>query len=324
MHEVLGIGAAYVDHIIHVDEDFVATIPGEKGGSHAVDHKTLSEILDRAGTVTTLPGGAGSNLIKGVAHLGHKCALHHMIGNDTAGTTFMESVEKAGITPLFKPCQTPTSQTVCLVTPDGQRTFRAFHGACNAMTGDDLDPKHFEGVKLVHIEGYSLYSPGLAEAAMRLAKENHALVSFCLSSFEVATKFPEEILYLLTHYVDIVFANEDEARTITGSDCEEACRQLQYFVGVAVISHGPKGCWVGCEDSVIHCPAFPVDPVDTIGAGDFFSAGFLHGILQKVPLKECARYGALMGRAAVLSAGAQIEQKHWTGLEEEIGAGGAG
>lgn len=320
-HEIIGIGSPFIDHIIEVSEELLTQIPGAKGGMVAVDYQTLIQLLaDMGGHQPALIlGGSGANTIKGLANLGHRCALIGRIGRDVMGKRFLEHLEEIGVTSFLQHSDTPTAQVVCLVTPDRERTMRSFLGASQEMTGKDLDPAVFKGARLVHIEGYSLFKESLTQRAMELAKEAGAKISFDLGSFEVVQAFQSTIIELLARYVDIVFANVDETRQLTRLDPEKGCGVLSDLCSTAVILAGKEGCWIGNRNRQIKVPAFPVEPIDSTGAGDLFASGFLHGYLQGRSLEECARYGALAGAAVVQVFGVNLTPEHWQQLKTKMG-----
>lgn len=313
--EVLGIGSAFVDTILRVDERFLDGVPGAKGGMEPIDYETLVEILDRCpkGGVE-IAGGSCTNVIRGLAHLGQECGVIGRVGDDLPGQMVAEQLQTIGVTPYYHKSDIPTGSVLSLVTPDGKRTCRTYLGASSTMTPDLLDPALFEGVKLVHIEGYSLLYPGLTERAMELAKGAGAKISFDMASFEVVQQFHDQILELLNGPIDIAFVNEDEALALTEFNPEATCDVLRGMCEIAVVLIGKDGCWVGSGTESRYCSAFPVSPLDTTGAGDCFAAGFLHGVLSGLPLEECARLGALAGRAVVQVLGAELSAKTWQGL----------
>lgn len=318
-YQILGVGAPIVDQILLVSEEYLKTIPGLKGGMEVVDYPTLTKIIRESGsTPVFIPGGSGANVIRGLANLGRKCALVGKVGNDEIGKHLLHTIRDLGIQPLYIKTPTPTAQVVSLVTPDSQRTLRTYLGACQEMTGKDLDPTHFQDVALVHIEGYALLNEELVQRAMEYAKEAGAKISFDLASFEVAAKFRDTVVDLLWKYVDIVFANIDETKTLTDMGPAKGCSMLKDLCDVAVVSMGKEGCWVGHGEHMLRCPAYPVEPIDTTGAGDFFASGFLHGYLEGKPLEVCAHYGALAGAAVVQVLGADLTPEMWIELRKKI------
>lgn len=312
MNAVLGIGAPIVDHIVLVEEDFVRSIPGEKGGMELVDQKTFQQLLRATEKQPVMiAGGSGTNTIKGLANFGHPCSMTGKLGRDEASKLVLESLTKHRITPLYLRSNTPTGASLCIITPDNERTLRTYPGAVLEMKGNDLNPDWFQGVSLVHLEGYTLLNEGLAERAMTLAKAAGAKVSFDLASFEIATQFKKKIVHHLVRHVDILFANANETETFTGCAPEKGCDILKDMVDTAVIFLGDQGGWVARGDEKIRYPAFKANPLDTTGAGDLFASGFLHGMLSGFSLEECAELGAQTGSAVVEVYGAEIPPELW-------------
>lgn len=318
--DVLGVGAPIVDHILYVSEEHMALLPGKKGGMELVDFQTFTMLLYAAKSDPYLvPGGSSANTIRGLAHLGRKCGLIGKIGSDEIGEKFLHSLHMLSIEAFFLKSLSPTGQVLSFVTPDGERTCRAYLGACQEMTVDDLDPTYFENVKIVHIEGYTLDYPGLTQRCMEYAKNAGALVSFDLASFEIVNQHRETLKQLLPHYVDICFANAEEIKALTGSALKQGCAQLKELCAVAVVHSGKAGCWVAKGETIIHCPAYVIEkPLDTTAAGDFFASGFLHGYLANKPLAICADYGALTGAAVVQVQGASLLEEQWQKLRQQI------
>jgi len=321
LHEVLGIGNPFLDYIVHVNEDYVASLAGQKGGMQSVDHQEFHQILENSGEKPRLiAGGSAANTVKGLAYLGHRCALTGKGGRDPVAAIFKESLLSFGVDAYLTLSDLPTGQAVCLVTPDGQRTLRDYLGASRELCPRDLDPSLFLGVSHVHIEGYTLMNQGVSFRAMELAKQNGATVSFDLSSFELAAQYKEHIIDVLLPHVDILFANEEETYSLTHLDPEQGCLLLKDQCGVAVVKMGSEGCWVGRKegDLVHRYPAYPVKPLDTTGAGDLFSAGFIHGYLTGRTLQESAKYGALIAAEVVQVYGAEISLEVWNRLRQEL------
>lgn len=318
-YSVIGIGGPILDQVLQIDEAYLSQVPGKKAGMEPIDYETLEDIIIGSGKKPiTVLGGSARNTLHGLSRFGEKCALIGMRGSDERGETYSQLLKEQGIDSLLVVSSTPTATVLSLVTPDGERTMRTFQGASTHMRGMHLNPQDFSGVRLVHLEGYTLYNQDLTEAAMSIAQEEGAKVSFDLASFEITRQFKDHILYLLDNYVDIVFCNEQEAFALTGLCEEESCDFLAECCEVSVVLLGPRGCWVRRGNNKGHCPAYPVQPVDTTGAGDLFASGFLHGYLQGYPLQICAHYGAIAGRAVVQVIGAEIPHERWVEIFSQL------
>lgn len=319
--EVLGIGAPVIDYIVDVPEEFIEELTGRKGGMVIVDYQTFSSMLHLSNQKPHLfLGGSAANTIRGLANFGHSCAFLGKIGRDAAGNKFLNGMKALGIkTNFLIHSDTPTAQVICFITPDKERTMRAYLGASQEITKGDLHKHMFHGIKHLHLEGYILLNPLVARRAVELAKEAGAKVSLDLGSFEVVESNRELVIEFLTHYVNVVFANRDEVKMLTRLDPEKGCNVMRDICETVVVLLGKEGCWVGQQIGQARCPAFPVhEPLDTTGAGDLFASGFLHGYLKGYPLEECARFGALAGAAVVKVRGVEIPPHEWIMLKNLV------
>ena len=322
MGNIVGVGSPIIDHILHVDDRFMDTIPGKRGGMVPIDYEFFEEILEKAAEANffpiSMPGGSGANVIKSLALLGYKCGLVGVIGKDRWAQQYLSFIKNLGITPLFQTSDLPTAQVISLVTPDGQRTCRSFLGATQDIHPEYILMETFRDVRWVHIEGYSLLQKTLPETVMEFAKKVGAGVSFDLASFEMVNQFKKRILELIPKYVNLLFANEKEASTLVEKKGNEAHLELQRITEMAVITHGKKGCWVLQKEGIIHEPAAKVPVVDTTGAGDLFAAGFLGAYLANRPVSECARLGNLLGSSIVQVSGTELPAATWKTLRAEL------
>jgi len=272
-----------------------------------------------------VPGGSCANTIKGLASLGEKCGFIGKIGRDSVGQLYKDSMSQRGVIPLMtESINARTGEVICLITPNGERTMKAFLGASLQMTENDLLPQDFAGVKLLHVEGYSIYNEPLTLKAMQLAKQNGSMVSLDLGSFELVRQFKPLLLDMLRNYVDIVFSNSEEARELMGGvpgrDVPEKCVDyLAKYCKVAVVMMGKDGCWVKSGNEKYKCPADVVaNPIDTTGAGDLFAAGFLYAYLQGYTLQQCARMGALSGKEVLFVMGAEVPMDRFSKIKARV------
>lgn len=318
--DVLGLGAPILDYIAYVSEDFLAKLTDEKGGMETVDLPTFLNLLNQVNShAETVPGGCCANTIRGLAHLGRKCALIGKIGNDDIGKQLLKRLDDLHVKSFYATTTTPTAQVISFVTPDGERTCRSYLGACLEMTVDDLDIEAFTNVKLVHIEGYTLLYPGLTHRTMEYAREAGAIISFDLANFEVIKYYREVMIEYVRDYVNICLCNEEEIKTLTQcSNAEEGCLALQKLCDIAVV-HTGKGAWAARKGVLSFSPAFTVEhPLDTTAAGDLFASGFLHGFLAHEPLETCLRNGNLLGTAVVQVQGSELPETTWVELRKQM------
>jgi len=319
-YQILGIGTPIIDYLVNVSDEYINKLPGVPGGSILIDYPTFKKIIKDhpLSRQRMIAGGSSANTIKGLAQLKHSCSLIGRIGKDHAGSQFTQNMISFGIKPHLTFSDLPTAQVACLITPDHDRTMRAYIGAGAEMSANDLTPDLFEGIHLVHIEGYLMNRIGFVEKAMSLAKAQGAKISFDLSSFEIVEAYQPKLLELLSQYVDIVFANEEEANVLTGFTPEKACKALKDLCEIAVIKMGEKGSIAANSAEIVSSPAYQVQVVDTTGAGDLFASGFLHGYLTDQPLRESLRYGSLIASHVITRFGAEIPLDDWKSILKEM------
>jgi len=322
MAHVLGVGAPILDHIILIDEETLHQLPGTKEGMVQVEEQALKKLLKLVHEpIPTIAGGSASNTIKAMSMLGWEASLLGKIGKDSFAEEIRRSLSLHGVIQCFIESDLPTSQVACLIIPNGSRTFRSFFGAGQHLEPDEINENVFKNQNLVHLEGYFLGIEDLPEKIVRLAKKYGAKVSFDLGSFELVAKHRERIFNLIDQGIDFLFGNEKEMEELTQRLPEEACDLLRLGNKVVIITLGVKGSLIGDKENKVLAPAYPVKAVDTTGAGDFYSAGFLHGYFQGEPLATCGHFGSLLSAAVVQVYGTDLSGETWAALKAKIDEG---
>lgn len=317
-YRVLGLGSPCMDYIVHVSEEDLANLGLEKGGWQTVDCETITTFLDAQDAKNIFTGDCTSNTIKGLSSLGVKCALTGTVANDGAGKQIRQIFSDLGVKILFTEATAPTSQIASLITEDGARSFLAFTQAEKEVSSAHLDPKQFEGVELVHMEGFHLYNGDYLEKAMAMSQACGAVVSINLANASVIKKFRERIFALLETYTHLVFVNEEEAYALTHLPPERAAKFLHNFCAIAVVKVGEEGCWVCSEKGLFHEPAPYTEAIDTTGSGDLFASAFIYGYLNKYSLEKCAKLGNLAGSQAVITLGAELPLEKWKAIRASV------
>ena len=326
--KVLGSGSPILDVLLKVDDSFLSSfVSGEKGGMNMIDASEQERILNKAKekgfSAKYAVGGSAFNTISSLARLGLSTSFIGKTGKDPDGAYFRKAYESIGGDPfsLKETDQAATANCICLVTPDSQRTMRSNLGASTLITPEDISESDFREVTHVHIEGYQLFLKGVVKKLVETAKKHHCTVSFDMASFEVVRLFRRELEALLPD-VDIVFANEDEAKEFfPGTDFvpEKALSLLAEICPVAVVKVGEKGAWIREKGESFHVEANKVKAVDTTGAGDLWQAGFLYGYLTGRGLKYAGRLGAEVSANVVQVMGAELPEEAWRKIRERFG-----
>lgn len=309
---VVGIGAPLCDYLLPVKRDFLSSVSGLKEGMERVDLETFYTLIAKSGqSPSVVAGGSCCNTLKGLAKLGWSTALLGSIGEDEIADIAVQSLRSYGVVPLLSQSASPTARVLCLIDPDGNRTFRSFFGASAELTETTFPSKKLGKPFLVHLEGYLILNGLLVECAMEAAVKSGARISYDLGSHELVAAHRTRLQALIERFVTVLFCNRDEMRALTGLGPEEGCAQMRRFCPLVVVLNGAQGCVVGDKNGQYVFPAHSVHPLDTTGAGDLFASGFLHGYLSEMPLRVCAELGLLLSSTVIQVLGAEISAEGW-------------
>lgn len=320
-YDVAGLGNAIVDVIASVDDRFLLTHRIAKGGMTLIDEFRAKELLkllaDNQQTMSSVhevAGGSAANTMAGIASLGGNGVFIGKVFDDRLGKVFGESMASLGMTFTTAPACEGSSTATCMiaVTPDGQRSMSTYLGACRELQPDDIDEAQVAASRILYIEGYLWDQDEAKEAARKAiaaAKGAGSRVALSLSDSFCVGRFRDEFLQLLDKDVNILFANEDEAKALFEvEDFAGVVAGAKKWGGIAALTRSAKGCVI-VEEGMEHViPAAPVSQViDTTGAGDQFAAGFLYGLTHGKGLADCGRLGALAAAEVISHYGARPE-----------------
>jgi len=324
MKKIVGIGNALVDVMTMVpDDSFLHQFGLPKGSMTMVDATRSGEIKGSIATFksTLASGGSAGNTMYGLGIMGIHSSFIGKVGRDEFGNFYEKDMVDAGLVPvLIRAPKSPTGTAVGLVTPDSERTFATHLGAATELIAEELDPLFFRGYDILYVEGYLIFNFPLIEQACRIAKENNMTVALDLSSFNVVADMLPQFRVIVEKYVDILFANEDEARSFTGLDPREALDEISSKCTIAVVKTGADGSWIKRGEEVVKVEALKVSPVDTTGAGDLYAAGFLYGYSHGFGLDKCGIFGSILAGKVIEVIGARMPEEKWTEARELISA----
>lgn len=320
MAKVIGVGNALVDLLIRLDDDQILNkLSLPKGSMTLVDEDTKKLIAEESNKLTKemASGGSAANTIHGLAKLGIETAFIGTVGNDDNGNFFRDDLLNSGIKPLLNRSNTPTGIASTLISPDGERTFGTFLGAAIELSGSDLSPEQFKGFDLLHVEGYLVQNHELLETILKYAKKAGLKVSVDMASYNVVEANLDFFKDMVEKYVDIVFANEEEARAFTGQEPETALHTIAKSADVSVVKTGSKGSMAKSGEKVFVIEPVSANPVDTTGAGDAYAAGFLYGMLCGFNYRQAGNIGSLLASATIETLGARIRDNEWETIIEK-------
>ncbi|MBQ4280142.1 MAG: adenosine kinase [Rikenellaceae bacterium] len=329
MKKVMGMGNALTDILVTIPNDALLDEFGlPRGSMNLVDATLQSRIAERTAEcpmVLSL-GGAAGNTIRAMAHLGAEVGFIGKVGADETGDFLEQTLRRLSIRPHIFRGSARSGRCVSLVSADGERTMATYLGAALELAPHELGETVFEDFDCLYIEGYLVQNHDLIRSAVQMAGRMGLKVAIDLASFNVVAENLDFLRGLVVDYVDIVFANEQEAEAFTGhSDPLRALEAIAALCEIAVVKVGARGAYVRNGGQAIHI-GIPdgVRCIDSTGAGDFYAAGFLTGLCEGLTLRQCGTLGAVVAARVIGVVGTTIPEEVWHEIETDAAAVRAG
>jgi sugar/nucleoside kinase (ribokinase family) len=312
--QLLGISNAIVDILAHVDHALIDTLRIVPGSMNLIDEQRAAEIYEMLGPATEMSGGSVANSVAGFANLGGSAAYIGRVKADQFGEVFNHDMHSLGIDIRLPPAVdgAPTARSHVLITPDGQRTMNTFLGACTELSTADITAETVGAPQAILLEGYVWdlpEGPALTRKAMQLGHARGAAVALSLSDSFCVERHRDAFEDAVRNGVDIVLADEDEIRKLLRTESfEDTLDAIGAYDNLFAITRSELGSVIVHGDEVLRQPANKIGAlVDSTGAGDAYSAGFLFGWVNRYSLAECARLGTYCASRVIQQLGARIE-----------------
>lgn len=322
MKSILGMGNALTDILaVLPDDTFLKQYHLPKGSMQHVDMATGDRIWQtlKPMGVQYVAGGSAANTITGTAIFGMESGFIGKVGDDELGHLFRSDQEQYGIkSTLLKGRNSSGRAMVFITAPNAERTFAVYLGAALELCPEDLKPEYFKGYDYFHIEGYLVQNQNLIRKAVEMAKDAGCIISLDMASYNVVESNEAFLHDIVDRYVDIVFANESEAKAFTRMEPREALDELARHCGIAVVKIGKDGSMLKQGDEYHYIEAWPAATIDATGAGDTYAAGFLYAHSLGMPLKVCGEVGSIIAAKVVEVIGTKIDIPRWKAAKKEI------
>ncbi len=323
MSSVLGLGNALVDILAKLkDDSLLEELNLPKGSMQLVDDEGITLVQNKAGHLfkDKASGGSAANTIHGLANLGIKTGFIGMIGSDELGDFFRADLEKNDISPFLLYGKNRSGTAISLISPDSERTFATYLGAAIEMTASDIKEKMFEGYSYFHVEGYLVQNYELVEIALKMAKKSGLKNSLDLASYNVVEENLDFLKIITKNYVDILFANEEEAKAFTGMEGYEALEEMSKYADVSVLKLGKNGSLIKYNGEVVKADVIVAESIDTTGAGDLYAAGFIYGMVNNFTLEQCGKIGSVTSGNVIEVIGPKMDEERWDRIRDEVSA----
>lgn len=324
MDKIIGMGNALVDVLVTIEDNgLLERLQLPEGSMQLIDDKRFESISNqlRMMKVHRSAGGSASNFVRALAGLGVQPGYIGKTGTDETGTFFEKALLKAGVQVKLLKGDLPSGVASAFISQGGERTFATYLGAAVTLDAAELSADMFAGYSYLFIEGFLVQNHELIEGAMQMAKEAGLQVCLDLGSYNVVSEDRDFFEQLMTRYVDIVFANEVEAKAFTGLEPSEALEAIASKCSIAIVKLGEKGSLIKKGTQTIQVEPVTVRKVvDTTGAGDYYAAGFLYGLTCGLGLEKCAQISSLLSAAVIQTMGTTLPKRKWNEIKLKIEA----
>ena len=306
--KLLGIGNAIVDVICKVTDKFLIEHSLKKSTMKLVDEIEFKKLLLSLKIEETVSGGSVANSIVGLSQLGNDVGFIGKVSDDELGQKYEDGLKKEKVKYLYKKKEEkiPTGSCLILITPDSERTMCTFLGTAGKIDDKDINKEEIQNAEMIFLEGY-LWDEGGPKKAFDKAIVNSKNVAMTLSDQFCVERHKNHFLDLVRNQLDIVFANEQEILSLIStnkfSDAISFSKEIKKNI---IITRGPKGAIAINKNEIVEIEAKSnLDIIDLTGAGDLFAAGYLHGTINNLKIKECLEKGTELSSKIIQIIGAR-------------------
>lgn len=322
MEKIIGIGNALTDILATMkDDSLLSKMNLPKGSTQFINKEKLPEVQNLFAKMDTKrrPGGSAANTIRALANMGSSTGFIGKIGHDETGEFYINSLRALGIDTHFNYSELPSGIASTLITPDGERTFIDYLGAAATLEDKDISKDTLSNYSFLYIEGYLVQNHEMIIHALQTAKQIGLKVCLDLSSYNIVEADRDFFKDLIGKFVDIVFANEEEAKAFTGKEEKEALNDMAELCEIAVLKVGARGSYIRKKNNTVKVDASPnVKVIDTTAAGDYYAAGFLYGLINGYELVNCGAIGSLLSENIIEVIGASLPDDNWDKIKKQI------
>jgi fructokinase len=307
--KILGIGNAIVDVICKVNDQYLIDNQLTKSTMKLVDKSEFQKLLSTLSIEETVSGGSVANSIVGLSQLGNDVGFIGKVNADNLGQKYEEGLTKEKVQYFYDKKQEtlPTGTCLILITPDSERTMCTFLGIAGKISENDISEHIIKKAEITFLEGY-LWDEGEPKKAFDKAINNSNKIAMSLSDQFCVERHKNQFLDLVKNKLDIVFTNEQEILSlINGTSFNDVVSYSKNLDKNIVITRGEKGAVSIKGNEVIDFSARKnLKIIDLTGAGDLFAAGYLHGLINKMNMKECLAKGTELSSIIIQKIGARI------------------
>ena len=307
--KILGIGNAIVDVICKINDQYLIDNELTKSTMKLVDEIEFKKLLSTLKIENTISGGSVANSIVGLSQLGNQVGFIGKVNDDDLGQKYEDGLKKEKVDYLYSKKKEilPTGTCLILITPDSERTMCTFLGTAGKINELDINIEAVKNSQVTFLEGY-LWDKGEPKSAFNKAIKYSNTVAMSLSDLFCVERHKLEFLDLIKTKLDITFANEQEITSlIDAKKFEDIVLFGQELGKTIIVTRGEKGSIAITKDEIIECKSKKdLKIIDLTGAGDLFAAGYLHGYINNLTIRESLEKGTEMSSKIIQRIGARL------------------
>jgi sugar/nucleoside kinase (ribokinase family) len=317
-YDVFGIGNALLDCVYMVEDKFLEENKIEKGLMTLVDEGKQKSIIEKIKSYDSFiqSGGSVTNSVYTLSQLGGSGYVSVLVSDDDFGRTYLRDLKNSNVITAGSSFTTGKGMTgTCLVltTPDAERTMNTCLSISSNFSIKNINLNDLKYAKYLYIEGYLVTSEIAMDAikeCIQFANMNDVKIALTFSDLSMVKYFKNNFESILKAKVDLLFCNEEEAKTFSGSNSVHGSIEfLKSFTSNLVITQGNKGSLIVNEEEIITIDPYHVKAIDTVGAGDAFAGSYLYGITNGFTPKNSGDLASLLSSKVVSKIGPRLEKE---------------
>ena len=316
-YNVFGIGNALVDCVYMVDDKFLDDNNIEKGLMTLVDEKKQKSIIEKIKNFDSViqSGGSVTNSVYTLSQLGGSGYVSVLVAEDEFGKIYLSDLKNSNVSTggtIYTTGDGMTGTCLVLTTPDAERTMNTCLSISSNFSIKNINLVDLKSSEYLYIEGYLVTSDVAMEAvhqSIEFSSKNDVKIALTFSDLAMVKYFKDNFKSILNNKVDLLFCNEDEAKTFSGYDTlEDSIKYLGKLSATLVVTLGKNGSLIYHNGEKIIIDPYPTKAVDTVGAGDTYAGAFLYGITNGLSLKKSGELASLLSSKVVSKIGPRLEK----------------
>lgn len=326
-YDVYALGNALLDVEFKVAPETLKELGIDKGVMTLLDRDAQDKIVSNLSEYNQKRscGGSAANTLIALSQFGGRAFYSCKVADDEPGKFYTQDLIDCGVATNLENQAAKsgvTGKCLVFVTPDADRTMNTFLGISAEFSDQELVTEAIQNAKYTYIEGYLVSGSNSKQAAIKareIAQAAGNKVAFTLADLNMVKFFKSGLLEIIGSGVDFLFANESEALLMAETeDFDTAINHLKTLAKGFAVTRGAAGSVIFDGEQLIEIEPFPVQAIDTVGAGDMYAGAFLYGITNDLSYADAGRLASLASSKIVTTLGARMKTESVKALLNQV------